>query len=416
MIGRLTTASTDGGVVDPVPGAILKYLMNGSDSLIPINSPTIVAGLDLPDLLATEFNGVDQYYNADADSATMATIGSGAFSIAFRIKISIASARSIIEFGDPDAIDGSGFKINTRGVGGITFKIANTNLNFGNPIFLGGKWAHVVLTGTGSGGTLRFYVNGVVDPVTRTLPTYNLIDTNDFQIADTGLPCILDGMWVFPFVTSQSQVDTLKDNAISEHPVPDFLANYKLDNNDANVVPINTPTLVAAPALPDKLGWLLNGTDQHGEVDADSALFAFGTGAYSITGWLNSSELTLRNLISTGAGATDGSLTIRTAANGKLQIRSFNQNRTSTAVVVDGTDTFFCISCDGSGLDVRIYINGVIDSTQTASPYNLTDQGVLVIGARGDNTSGRWTGMLDDLTPYNRAITDTEQLSIYNNV
>lgn len=200
---------------------------------------------------------------------------------------------------------------------------------------------------------------------------------------------------------------------VNPDPVPDFLFNYRLDNNDTNITPVNSPALIAAPELPDITGWSLNGIDQHGAADADSSLFALGTGAYSITGWLNSSELSLRNIISTGSGADDGSLTIRTTISGKLQIRSFNQNRTSTAVVADGTNTFFCISCDGSGLPVRIYINGVIDSTQTASSYNLTDQGVLVIGARGDNTSGRWAGMLDGVRLYDRAITEPECTALF---
>jgi len=200
-----------GGYADPVPGWLLRYAMDGNDSsLVPINSPSIVTGLDLPDRGATEFNGVDQFYTANADSATVATIGDGPFTITFRIKTSIASARTIMEFGDPDL--SSGFKVNTRGVGGLTLKVDGTSLNLLDDRFLDGIWLHVAITGTGSGGTLEFFVNGVANPTTRTLPVYNLTDTNDFMIADTNLPAAVDEIRLYNSVRSQSDITALSNN------------------------------------------------------------------------------------------------------------------------------------------------------------------------------------------------------------
>jgi len=205
--------SGDGGAVyvDPVPGFLLKYLMDGTDSsLVPIMSPTVVTGIDLPDLLATEFNGVDQFYTANADSATVATIGSGPFTITFRIKTSIASARTIMEFGDPGS--SSGFKVNTRGVGGLTLKVDGTSLNLLDDRFLDDVWLHVAITSTGSGGTLEYFVDSIANRTTRTLPTYTFTDTNDFMIADTNLPAILDDIRIYDFVLTQGQITALYNN------------------------------------------------------------------------------------------------------------------------------------------------------------------------------------------------------------
>jgi hypothetical protein len=196
--------------VDPVPDFLLKYLLDGNDSsLVPINSPTIVTGLDLPDLKATSFNGVDQYYNANADSSIMA-IGASAFSIAFRMKTAVTAARTITESGSSTLP--SGFKINTRGVGGLSFKTDNTVLNLGDNRYLDDVWIHTVITGTGSGGTLTFYVNGVANATTRTLPTYSFTDTNNFMVGENGLPAIIDDLRVYDRVLSQVEITALNDN------------------------------------------------------------------------------------------------------------------------------------------------------------------------------------------------------------
>ena len=197
--------------VDPVAGSIVGYRMDGNDSsFVPIMSPTIVTGLDLPDLKATEFNGVDQYIDASADSAAMATIGSGAFTIVFRIKTAIANARTIIKMGDDTLA--SGFKINVRGVGGIALKIDNISLNFGDSRFLDDIWLHVIMTSTGTGGDLDLYVDNVANGTTRTLPAYNITDTNDFMIAAANLPATIDGIWAFDFALDASQRSALFNN------------------------------------------------------------------------------------------------------------------------------------------------------------------------------------------------------------
>jgi len=191
-------------------GRLVRYRLDGNDpSLVPIMSPPFVPGLDLPDKLAANFNGVDQYFTANADSATIATIADGPFTISFRIKISIAAARTILQFGDHDTP--GGFKVNVRAVGGLTFNVDSDNLNLFDARFLDGIWLHVVITGTGSTGDLEYFVDGVSEQ-TRALPAYSFIDDNLVEIAETGLPCDLDDFRIYNNVARQSKITALLNN------------------------------------------------------------------------------------------------------------------------------------------------------------------------------------------------------------
>jgi hypothetical protein len=88
-----------------------------------------------------------------------------------------------------------------------------------------------------------------------------------------------------------------------------------------------------------------------------------------------------------------------------------------SSVTADGTITttrwnFVCVSF--SSATTKFYINGVLDSTKTASFSSFTPSGKLKIGRRAFNTSSIFSGSIGMVMIYNKVLTDNEILQNYN--
>ena len=129
---------------DPLPGFLTNYLFDGNDSsLIPINSPPLLVGLDLPDQTGSSLNGVDQLFDAGADLPLLNSIGTSDFSFGGWIKSSALSFESLFTTSD-EGIDGSGFKIAKAGTGKIQFRIGGGILVTTANVIMG-DWVHSTL-------------------------------------------------------------------------------------------------------------------------------------------------------------------------------------------------------------------------------------------------------------------------------
>jgi len=167
-----------GGYVDPVPDWLFRYRLDGNDSaLTPVNSPSIVAGLDLPDLKSANLNGVDQRY-ASSD-LPLTAIGGGAFTISMRFNSdNVLSNRAMFATGLGSNADS--FRIRNTSSSRFQFRTGGTVIAGTVPLVTN-TWYHAVVTSTGSGGTLQIIFDDVID-VTTTSPTYNWNGTGFLQI------------------------------------------------------------------------------------------------------------------------------------------------------------------------------------------------------------------------------------------
>lgn len=82
----------------------------------------------------------------------------------------------------------------------------------------------------------------------------------------------------------------------------------------------------------------------------------------------------------------------------------------SSAVLSTGTAYHIVVTYDGS--NVRIYINGVLDTTTPATGSITTNGTALFIGQRGDGTA-RWHGRLDEVAVYNVVLDDAQVAEHY---
>jgi len=168
-----------GDYVDPVPDFIFNYRLDGNDpALTPINSPLIVAGLDLPDQLSTSFNGVDQYISSP--DASLINVGTGAWSMSMRFMMSsVGDAMVLVSTGS--GTSAGHFRLRVQTTGKLQFKTANIARS-SSTAFSANSWKHLVITSTGAGGTLEFFVNGS-NYGTLASPSYNWTGGGSLQLA-----------------------------------------------------------------------------------------------------------------------------------------------------------------------------------------------------------------------------------------
>jgi len=210
-------------------------------------------------------------------------------------------------------------------------------------------------------------------------------------------------------------------SGIEFDPVPGYLVKYKLNNTDAGMVyNPSTPTgandmdyFRSGPACNDGISGFFNGVDRYNDVGVDSGKVAVGTGAFTITAWINAQNITaLSDIFSNGDGNDLNKFRFRLSSSGNVQFRINSQSRTSTLPVDDGNWKHVVVTCIGSGNPINFYIDALLDA-QSALTYDISDTGFLSIGARTDVITGLFTGGIDDVRFYDRALTPTEITALY---
>ena len=197
-------------------------------------------------------------------------------------------------------------------------------------------------------------------------------------------------------------------------PVPDYLFKYKLDGNDANLTPINTPNIVAGIALPDKLASDFNGVDQYYDASPDSATVAIGSGAFSWAFWVRFSSSSANDPFGNGNGETTDVFRFRCTSGGLIRLRTNRSNRSASGTLNDGQWHHITYTSTGSGGDMEIYVDSASNSSPSSPIYDILDSSAFTVG-RAPTNNNFWNGNLDDIRLYDRVLSPSEVTAIYNN-
>jgi len=150
------------------------------------------------------------------------------------------------------------------------------------------------------------------------------------------------------------------------------------------------------------------------------------TNAFTIEGWVNPTSLsgsTLRTIFSKfdpPAGFTTNSSYYFGASNGSLMLKVSPNGRnsvilTSGQLLATGQWSHVAATFDGGSL--RLYINGVLtaQTNHTAGIYaGSADAGIGAVPYQETAWYLPWSGYLDEISLYNRALSDGEIVDIYN--
>lgn len=376
--------------------ALYKFEQNLNDSTTGAHALTLGAGTTAytsgQEGSAISFDG-STYYTAN--SAVIVS-GTSDRSVSFWLKTpsTFVTNSSIFSWGATSNNNGFGASWNsTASTSALLFYGFNNDIT-SNTIFQPNTWYHLVLTLSSSGTVRTIYINGVQDKQSTTTAlnttSSSLFIANFYgggQIIQSG--SIIDEFRIYSIAITQAQVSAL-------YMVGKYGQSHTFDGGESISV-----------GNPSSLSFEYNQTFS----------FAFW-GKYSGSG-------TMGFFAKTAAGLGGAGYWIYTSG-GSLNVQLVHVNNVNDILVSvsnalnDGSWHHFVITYSGNGLasGLSIYEDG-ISKTVSVGRDNLANNTIvttanLVFGGLSASDSPL-TGQLDDLRIYNRVLSASEVLDLYNN-
>lgn len=207
---------------------------------------------------------------------------------------------------------------------------------------------------------------------------------------------------------------------------PANLTNWWQGNGDANaVVGGVTGTVSGATFTSGQVGQAFTFDGVNDSVTFGSTVGNFGTSDFTIDFWIRTTNTTRTEGV-LGKREICGHHSfwdMRVGSNGTLNVEldqdagATNYNTQTTSVPInDGV--FHLVAVVREGATMRIYVDGVLSATgTTAGVTNLVNTALLTAGTSactGQDGTNFFTGQLDELEIFNRALSQCEIQAIFN--
>src|ERR1035437_10190869 len=318
-------------------------------------------------------------------------------------------------------------------------------------------WTHVAATLNGAAGTLSLYTNGVLaaQTVTTVRPFADLLPD---QSPGIGIGNVNDGGNNFPFIgdideialynraLSQAEIQSIANAGGAGKCVPlattcvtppsGIVAWWPAEGNANDIVGTNNGILQAGASYAvGKVGraFFLNNANAYVRVPASASLKNIATAnGLTIEGWIDVTNVAGLHPIaefSDGVGNYGVQLWVGSnpSDNGLLYAAlvdtngNYHQLYSPQYTIITNTFQHIALTCDKASGAGTLYVNGVIVAQSTWASFSPQTDYDLWLGHRSQSCGGGcWTygtylgGLLDELSLYNRALSQTEIQSIYN--
>lgn len=152
-------------------------------------------------------------------------------------------------------------------------------------------------------------------------------------------------------------------------------------------------------------------------INSSNNSFKFGTGDFAVSMWVYPTSFAAEaglydaQVLGGPGGRTNAFVLVQNASTGKLRIFS-NASYSSATNNTVTLNTWNHIIIKRSGTTVTFYINGVADSVTITLATDISAGGA-VVGRYADASSGYYSGSLDDVRIYNRALSSAEITQLY---
>ena len=290
------------------------------------------------------------------------------------------------------------YRINT-GIGGIP------------PV---GVWSHLVLTWDSSTGT-KLYMDGVlIGKHPSPPPAYSKKGLTLGKFTSGGFSGLLDEVKVFNQALSDKEVADLYSTYKSTSPASDLIAYWNFDEASGNTVSDSAGSYVGTAQgtsiVPGKQGNArsFNGTDS---VIIQST-FGLPSQTGTISLWVNPRSWSgSTDILGAGVGGSDFRFF---NSNGSGALYGFyingeyRVNTNTTGIPPIDTWTHLTLTWGSNG--TKLYLNGVLKGTNTNTVPAYSQKGLSI----GKFTSGGFNGTLDEVKVYNRTLSDSEVVNLYN--
>ena len=309
----------------------------------------------------------------------------------------------------------------------VEFKTgSSTWFTAGTQSYVGAGWRHYVTTFDDQHNALKLYVDGQL--VNATYPSIEAVSWVGAG-NDTVLGGREDGQTAF-YLTGAMDDVRIYNRAITEQEIAELyglVAWYRLEET-TGVAASDSTAIGADGAFTGSASWSADSREGTGSLELDGAdyvevpslLVNDTTDGVAISGWakLTSADSQGAELFSIG-DAFAIRLDDPNASSGAsaFAYHGSGWNFLSTGLFVEGAGwRHFVASYDASDLSVKLYVDGVLQATTTMSaPIDLDGVGsVTRIGTHANGETTRdFTGNVDDLRVYNRAVTAEEARTLF---
>jgi hypothetical protein len=141
-----------------------------------------------------------------------------------------------------------------------------------------------------------------------------------------------------------------------------------------------------------------------------------GDGDFSIMMWINKTDNSSRILQKRDANCYNGEYMLDILSDGKIKFNTYSNNSykwgvTSSFAINDGIWTHLAIVQKDNG--GQMYLNGTPDETDTGGKVNLLSICKTYIGGDLRDNKSYYSGKVDDLRIYNRALSASEIQTLY---
>jgi hypothetical protein len=359
------------------------------------------------------FNGSSSYIHTPVNSDGVLSISMWIYFVS-----GVTFHRAIgcnISSGNPQTY----FEVGTNG--SVAFSVKN-NARSASAGTLGSTgWKHIYIDSSGN-----FYVNG--SSVSTSSVSFTGTTNVDLIIGSLKsnygfFNSKIDQVRYFNKALSSSEVTTLYEETHASTTISTTdifndnsgVALYQLDGNANDTGGVSGKFGSAA---------IFNGSSSR--IQLPDNAFTDHT-SYTVSAWIKPNSVsTLQNIFSTWGyqdGAVEKGYMIRINSSAKVQVNHWltsNNSYTSTATISANTFTHILVTATQS--ELKIYINGSLDSTHSSAGFSFntsnpvtTPQIGVYRSANGSYAGSFFDGFIDDLRIYSDVLTSTEVGYIYNN-
>ncbi|MDD5228010.1 MAG: LamG domain-containing protein [Methylococcales bacterium] len=203
-----------------------------------------------------------------------------------------------------------------------------------------------------------------------------------------------------------------------------LVAYYPFNGNANDESGYNNNGQISGAVLsPDRSGvqnkaYYFGGASQKISVP-DSLLLNFGTGDFSISSWIKSSQQGIwKRIVTKRSNPTNSYWYSLALVDNKALFETGDGNLISSKEINDGKWHLVTIARDSGNSEFQMYIDGVIDTSMIDTGQNLNTavNTPLEIGVWSSESydSGTFTGSIDEIRIYNRALNASEIKDLYN--
>ena len=416
--------NSDQGGNDPALVAYYQFENNTLDSSGNDNSGSIVGNVNYAPGsrgLAANFDGTSDYINVNHDAS---------LEVSNQITMSAWVNKRSLNTSDPILIKennkyglytrdnkvrfyGRKGAANTDGIfpTGPTFE-SNGNITLNN-------WHHIAVTADGSAA--RIYIDGQLDNSIiqdgSFIASSGVMQIGGEQSANSYFDGLIDNLRIYNRALTESEIQELYE---LEEPSVDLvnglLAHYSFDNVSGNTVlddsgnsrDLTAVDMAYTGGIKGQAG-NFNGISGYLAVAHDSDL---QMATLTLSAWLKTDHDGESYAISKG---DERPYSLRTR-DGVFNVKIGNASQSASVFSTTATDDqWHHVVGTYDGSEVSIYIDGVLENTQTFSQSLELDNTSLNIGRRmARPTFSYFPGLMDEVRIYDRALDASEVESLYN--